>query len=1021
MKNLLLTATILLFAVFSVSAQNISVKGMILDEGGAPIPGANVVQKGTTNGTITNMDGAFVIEVKTNNDILQFSFIGMKTQEITIGDQREITVTLKSDVIGLQEVVAIGYGTTTKKDLTGSVSSVKVDNSPLVNLPNLGALQVLQGTTPGVNIGAVTSAGGSPGLEIRGHNSISASNYPLIVLDGIIFSGSWNEINPNDIASMDVLKDASAAAIYGSQSANGVILITTKRGKSDKPVINFNSYVGIQNWTRVPEMRMGEDFLEWRRDNLALKGVQDLSIEKILGPRELEAYNAGHQMDWMKEVTQFAPIQNYQASISGKTAKTNYYVSGAYVDQKGILDNDNFTKASLTAKIENDITDWLSYGIDLNYTSSDYSGSSPEMYMATWYTPYSYKWVEGRENELLQRFPTTSFLYNPYTGFYTDDLDKSWSFRGNGFVNVKIPFIQGLNYRFNFSQRKGVGQRGEFTHEMAYVDTWKPADIENPSKFLNKAGGYKQTSTSIRWLIDNLLTYKKSFGKHNVDLLAGYTRDYYMGEEVKFAGSDFSALGTSVLGYNGLNLADPTKKSGATTVSEYSNVGYIGRINYSYAGKYHLTASFRRDGYSAFAEGHKFGNFPGASLAWTISEENFMKNNLPVIDYLKLRVSYGENGNQGISPYETNAGVATGTTIFGDQPFTYSYPSSLSNKRLTWETTTAFNTGINFSVLGGRLSGDIDLYKSKTTDQLLTRNLPIMTGYGSVRTNIARVDNKGFEVSLNSINTKSANGLNWQSGFRFWLNRNKLVTLTGLDADGDGVEDNDIGSNWFIGESLYSIYNYTTDGIVQKEDTEYLATYGGKPGDVKFVDINGKDADGKLTGMPDGKINADDRSIIGNSSPNFRMNISNTLNYKNLELYFDINIVAGGGKENYYMGSNERAYLGLIPDVGNWLNLDYWKEDRPSNTIPRPNYTNSRGYGFYQSRAFARLQNVTLSYNFNKKVTEKLNIQNMKVFVSGKNLVTLTDWVGLDPENAGQIGSSSPVIRTYTMGVNLSF
>ncbi|MGQ7868844.1 SusC/RagA family TonB-linked outer membrane protein [Sunxiuqinia sp. sy24] len=1021
MKNLLFAACLLLVCTLSANAQSISVKGKVLDEGGVPIPGATVIQKGTTNGAITDLEGNFIIQVKTTDDVLIISFVGMRSTEVVVGQHNDFTITLESDVIGLEEVVAIGYGTTTKKDLTGSVASVRVDNTPLVNLPNLGALQVLQGTTTGVNIGAVTSAGGSPGLSIRGQNSITGSNSPLIVLDGMIFTGSWNEINTNDISSIDVLKDASAAAIYGSRSANGVIIVTTKRGKSGKPVINFNSYLGIQNWTRVPDMRKGKDFLEWRRDNLALTGVEDLSIENILGPRELEAYNAGHQMDWMDEVTQFAPIQNYQASISGATEKVNYYVSANYVDQKGILDNDNFNKASVTAKIENTITDWLSYGVDMNYTENDYSGNSPEMYMATWYTPYSYKWVEGYEDEVLQKYPTTSFLYNPYTGFYTDDLDKSWSFSGKGFVNVKVPFIEGLNYRLNYSKRKGVGQRGSFTHEMAYANTWIPEDIENPTKFLNSTNGYKQTSTSDRWVMDNLLSYKKSFYKHSIDLLAGYTRDQYIGEVLRFAGSDFSALGTSVLGYNGLNLGDPEKKSGVTSVSEYSNIGYIGRANYSYNGKYHVTASFRRDGYSAFAEGHKFGNFPGASVAWTVSEENFIKDNIPALDYLKLRASYGKNGNQGINPYATTAGVAFGTTIFGETSFNYSYPSSLANKELSWETTTAMNLGLNFSIFDGRFSGDIDIYKSKTTDQLLSRNLPIMTGYGSVNTNIGQVDNKGFELSLNSVNIDSPNGFKWQSGVRFWLNRNKLVSLYGLDADGDGVEDNDIGSNWFIGESLGVIYNYTTDGIVQTDDTEYLETYGGKPGDVKFVDIDGKDEDGNLTGMPDGKINADDRSIIGNSNPNFRMNISNTMSYKNFELYFDIAVIAGGGKDNYYMAGNTRAYLGLIPITGNWLNQDYWTEDTPSNTIPRPDYSNPLGYGFYQSRAFARLQNLTLSYNFNDRIKEMLKLRDLKVYVSGKNLLTLTDWVGLDPENAGQIGSSSPVIRTFTMGVNLSF
>lgn len=1019
MKKNLLLAFMLFIMGSTLMAQTLSIKGKVTDGEGVPIPGASVIIEGTTTGSITNIDGVFTLGLRSTSDVLVFSFIGMKTQKVTVGNNKELSIVLESDMVGLEEVVAIGYGTTKRKDVTGSVSSIKLEDSPMASLPNVNPLQILQGSTSGVNIGAVTSAGGAPSLIVRGQNSITGGNSPLIVLDGIIFSGSWNEINPEDISTIDVLKDASAAAIYGSRSANGVIIITTKRGKSEKPVISFNTYYGVQSWTRKPDMRKGEDFIKWRRDNLALKGFEDLSIDKILGEKELEAYNAGHQMDWMEEVTQYAPVKSYQASVSGSTAKTNYYVSGAYVDQKGILDGDKFKKANITAKMENNITDWLKFGVNMNYTSSDYSGTSPEMYMATYMTPYSYKWVEGYEGEVLQKSPTSSFLYNPYSKFYNDDLEKSWSFRGNGFINVKVPKIKGLNYRMNFSHRNGTSQRGEFTHEMAYVNTWNPDDIANPGKFLNKANGYKNTGTSTRWVWDNLLTYKKSLGEHSFDVLVGYTRDYYKGELVQFSASDFSALGTSVLGFNGLNLGNAEKRNGKTTVQEYSNVGYIGRFNYTFGDRYHFTVNYRRDGYSAFAEGHKFGSFPGASVAWTMSKENFIQDNLPQIDHLKLRASYGKNGNQAISPYSTMANVATGTTIFGQTPFIYSYPSTLANKLLSWETTTALNLGINFSLFDGRVTGDLDLYKSKTTDQLLKRNLPIMTGYGSVNTNIARVDNKGFELSINTVNTKASSAIKWQSGVKFWMNRNKLVSLTGLDADGDGVEDDDKGSGWFIGESLGAIYDYTVDGVVQTEDTEYIDTYGAAAGDMKIRDIDGRDDDGNLTGKPDGKINADDRSIIGNRSPRFRMNISNTLSYKNFQLYFDVNVVGGGS--GYYMGSNKTAYYIVVPDVGNWLNQDYWMPDNQSKTIPRPNYTNPYGYNFWQSRAFARLQNVTLSYKFGKEIKDKLNVKDLKVFVSGKNLMTLTDWVGLDPENAGQVGSSSPVIRTFTMGFNLSF
>ncbi len=1026
-KNLILILLVLCTSLIS-RAQQKTITGQVLDDVGASVIGVAVVEKGTTNGTVTNVNGNYSITLSASDATLQFSFIGMKTQELAVGNLTELNVTMETDVIGLEEVVAIGYGTATKKDLTGSVSSVKVENSPIASLPNINVLQSLQGSTPGVNVGAVSSAGGNPSLLVRGLNSISGSNSPLIVLDGVIYNGSLSEISNDDISSFDILKDASAAAIYGSRSSNGVIIITTKRGKSDKPVISFNTYLGVQSWSRVPEMKMGEEFIEWRKYNLGLTGVEDLSIENVLGEKELEAYKAGHQMDWFDEVKQFAPIQNYQTSISGSTDKVNYYVSGSYMNQKGVLDDDNFKKFSVTAKIENDITDWLSYGVNMYFNTRDYTGKPPQMYMATWYTPYSYKWVDGYDN-VLQRFPTSGFLYNPYwgqpqfgeAGYYDDDLDKHWSARGTGFVNVKIPYVKGLSYRLNITGNKSVSQTGFFHHEMGEVNTWIPAEIENPSKFLNKAYGWKQQGVGSSWLIDNLINYKKSFGDHSVDALLGYTRDYSVSESVRFGSSDFSGAGTSVLGYNGIYLGNSQNRNGSTPYSEFSNIGYIGRLNYSYLGKYHLTANFRRDGYSAFAEGHKFGNFPGASAAWTISEERFMKEALPKLDYLKLRASYGKNGNQGISPYQTMANVGTGTTIFGSQSFTYSYPSSLSNQALTWETTTALNFGINYAFLNNRISGDIDIYSSKTTDQLLTRMLPIMTGYSSVRTNIGQVDNKGFELSLKTINIQKKD-FKWETGINFWLNRNKLVSLTGLDADGDGVEDDDIGSRWFIGKSLGAIYDFTVDGIVQTEDAEYIKTYGISPGDLKIADIDGYDEEGNLTGKADGKITSADRSVIGYSMPNYNANISNTFTYKNLQLYFDINIITGGGKDNYYMAGNKNAYLALIPTTGNWIaGREYWTPQQQSNEVPRPNYSNPFGYGFYQTRSFARLQDLTFSYSFDKNIKEALNVRDLKVFVSGKNLFTLTDWIGLDPENAGQIGSSNPVIRTVSVGANLSF
>tara|TARA_R110000764_G_scaffold36_3_gene303 strand:- start:6679 stop:9756 length:3078 start_codon:yes stop_codon:yes gene_type:complete len=1023
-KECLLFIGIWMATLNFVSAQTIKVTGTVTDESSIPILGVNILEKNTTNGAVADFDGNYSILVSDINATLVFSFLGMKTVELNLAGKNQLNVIMEEDASNLDEVVVIGYGTTTRKDLTGSVSSVNVENSPLAIQPTTNLLQLLQGTTPGVDIGAISSAGGSPSLLVRGQNSISASNAPLIVLDGVIFDGSLNQIGNDDIATIDVLKDASSAAIYGSRSANGVIIVTTKRGKTEKPTISFNHYTGIQNWTRMPNMKKGDEFLKYRADNLSLRNVTDLSTENILSAKEYAAYQAGHQMDWLKEISQFAPIQNYQVSISGRTDKTNYYVSGSLLEQKGVLDGDDFTSFNLSAKIENKITDWLSYGLTTRYDSQDYTGFSPDINQATGYTPYSYKWLQGREGEVLDKYPTPSLLINPYTNFYNDDLDKRWGIRGTGFMTIEVPGIDGLSFKTSYTQSRRVYDDGFFAHEMSYVDPDVESQLTDPQQFLDRTNGSKSTSTSNSWVLDNTLTYNKGFGNHRVTALLGYTKDKSESESVSFSGTDFKEAGSSVLGFYGLKFANPERKGGGTSITERSNVGYFGRLNYIFKNKYHLTATYRRDGYSAFSEGHKFGEFPGVAVAWTVSEEDFIKNGIPQINHLKFRASYGENGNLGISPYETLAGVSGGATIFGDQTFNTINQSNLANKTLSWETTTSLNLGVNFSLFKNRVSGDIDVYKSETTDQLLSRRLPPFTGFGQVRTNIGQLDNKGLEVSLKTVNISSKD-FEWSTGMTFWYNRNKLVSIVGIDADGDGIEDDDIGNRWFIGESLSSIYDFTIDGIVQTEDSDYLDTYGGNPGDLKIVDINGRDQEGNLTGEPDGKIDADDRSIIGDASPNYRANITNTFNYKNFQLYFDINIVTGGGKANHYISSNQRAFLGTSPGnnhVANWLSgREYWMPDNQSNIVPRPNYANPYGYGFYQNREFIRLQNVSLAYNFDQGVKDLLGVNEFKLYITGKNLFTQTDWVGLDPENAGQIASSSPVIRTFTLGLNLSF
>lgn len=1031
----LLTMMVFLGSDLRSQSKSIKVKGKVTDAQTGEILIGVTVKASDGAAVATGVDGVYSIQVSPEGS-LTFTYTGYASNTLNVNNQETVNVKLASANKQLTEVVVIGYGTQKRKDVTGAITTIKLEDSPKEAVPYINPLEALQGTS-GINIGPSASAGATPNIQVRGQNSINANNTPLIVLDGVIFNGDLSEINMNDVSSYDILKDASSAAIYGSRAQNGVVLITTKRGRTDKPEVFFNTYYGSQGWTRVPKMRTGQDYIQWRTDLAAAKG-QSTALNDVFAasPLELQAINTGHTMNWLDDIQQNAPIQNYDLSVSGRTDKVNYYFSAGYLNQKGVLANDNYSKPNITLKVENNITDWLSYGANGYYSTRDYSGLPADLYIATYLSPYSYKYVDGTNNTQLQRYPQgTTSLYNPYWGSpntsllgpINDNTEKYSSVRGTGFINIKVPFIKGLAYRLDVTGERATSDIANFHHETAEINTLLASDIANPFQYLSKAYGNKSDVSINSYLFNNLLTYNRKFGDHHFDALLGYTRDDSQTETLTATGSDFGNFGTSALGYYGLQNA--TNQTVSSNYSEYSDVGYIGRLNYNYKSRYYATFNFRRDGYSAFAPGHKFGNFPGASVAWAMSEENFMKK-ISWLNNLKLRASYGRTGNQGIPPYRTQATVATsvatgapspGYTVFGTTSAQYTYPSQLGNQNLTWEKTAALNFGLDFSALNNRLSGTVDIYKSTTKDELYTLTLPAPTGYSTVYTNLGQVNNKGIEVSLNSVNIKASSGFRWETGVNFWMNRNKLVHINGVINPVTGKENDDTGNSLFIGKSLGAIYDYKAIGIVQSTDVDYIKANGAVAGDVKFADING-----------DGKITSADRSVIGYAKEKFNLNISNTFTYKNFQLYFSINSIIGGGKNHWYEATNIRDLDPGAVTVGNWLNLPYYTYSNPSDKYPRPNYGNPLGYGFYQNRTFARLQNLAFSYLFPKRITDKLKIARLKIYVSGTNLLTTTGWTGLDPANAGQIGGnggstnltvnqSTPIMRTLSFGLNVGF
>ena len=1017
------------------SAQQMEVTGTVTDAStGEPLPGVNVLVKGTTTGTITDLNGKYSITVTDGSTILQFSYIGYLTQETQVNDNNVIDIQLEPDVKALEEVIVVGYGTTTRQNFTGSTTIKKVEDSPLALIPNTDAMDVLRGLVPGMTVSQQQGAGQSPTLLIRGQRNIeSGSSDPLIVLDGVIFMGSMRDIDPSAIEDITVLKDAATIAAYGSRAANGVIMINTQRGKIGKPIINFESSYGVSKVINNAEVLSPQD---WIRKVNILQGLEEDKDPSVwLKGFEEENYLADKSTDWQEFVSHTGSTQKHNLSISGGSEKMNYFVSGSYTKTAGVLIGDNYNRRAVISRITTDITDWLEIGGNFNYSFNDYSGpTNYDIYQSIRMSPYG-RVYRDEENGLLEKFPAEEgiFRINPLWNIKSgtiDDHDVFYTTILNGHALVKLPWIEGLSYRLNYSYTYRSIERDYFTHEGFYVPEYEGLpdtryDAGVLAGYLTDANGYSARTKELAWVWDNIINYKKVLGRHNIDLTAVYTRDYKDHIYKRMTGSDFSELGNTALSYDGLILAqsqaieqtDPTDNDRRNNNTLKTNIGYLGRINYSYNDKYHISASIRRDGASVFGADNKWGNFPSVGVAWTPSEESFMKNIEP-IDYLKLKFSYGINGMQTLAPYSTLSTITLGQDGGFSYPFgNSSVPSwgqriiQLGNTKLKWVETTAFNGGIELNMFSNRIGLDMNVYKSKTVDQIFDQPIPVMgAGIETIKSTLGQVDNLGIEATLNTRNIKTTS-FGWSSDVIFYMNRNKLVEL-------DGSTEDIIYDNGFrvhsVGHTLGAWYGHKENGIIQEAgDEAYVEINGGIPGDVKFKDQDGNDT-----------INEADRTILGYDKDLFRLSFANTLTFKNFELYALFTGIFGG--KDYYKSINLYAYR-TMTDVSfdNNLNHIWWTEENKSNVYARINYTDNR-YRPVQSRTFVRLQNVSLSYNFNQPWLKKHNISNLRLYVAATNLFTITKWEGGDPEtgqtlNYSGYGYGYPLSATYSMGINLTF
>ena len=1037
----------------------VSVSGKVVDAGGIEMPGVNIAIKGTMVGTMTGADGTFTLSsIPGGKDaVLVFSFIGFRSQEVKVGNQTFINVKLEEDTEQLEEVVVIGYGTARKKDLSGAISNVQMTDE-LAALPNPNVMGSLSSKVAGFRYSPTNSAGGDnfSSLNIRGKNAIPADvsagqqsvNQPLLIVDGVISFGSINEINTNDIQSVDVLKDASAAAIYGSRAANGVIIITTKRGLSERPVINVNSSWNFSGWSRMPKMVTDEE--KFFRNRFYAKQAggsipsdavwsSDFDRAQLMNTVEYDAYNEGVYTDWLDEISRTGFGQKYDVSVSGRSKIVNYYISGDYTRQKGIRKGDDYEKYNIMTKLDIQAKEWLKIGLKGNYLGAKEWGVPARIQNATWMTPYSYTHARqpGYENWPNSRPDGNSA--SPFWGsgagdshLWTDDQKRNYNINGVAYAQVDFPFLQGLSYRISLNARRNSAMRDVFNDPRIWVNTDNTADMDNPDKFGVNVEGYSYTQLSSTWNVDNIFTYTRDFKNHHVDAMIGYTREASNSELLRTDFKGFSVPTT--LGVYKQDLANTRTIRRERTSS--SAIGILTRVNYNYKSTYYANFTFRRDGYSAFSAGNKWGNFYGASAAWVLSNENFVKDNADWLDYLKLRFSWGQNGSRSVSPYATIGSVGTTYTWFGDSASGSAFglvPSSLPNRSLTWATVEKFNVGIDYNVLAGRLGGAVDVYAGKTTDMLMDRSVPYPTGFQTAKANAGKVTNKGIEITLNSVNIDGdgKEKFRWETNVVFDLNRNEIKSLYGKNYKGEEADDvaNAVAYGFdsyyalIIGKPIGAAYDLKKVGVFQSQEEvdNYVDKDGNKimpnavPGDLKFEDFN-----------EDGKIDANDRQYLGSMDPLFTINLGNTLSYKNFSLYFNFRWMQGN--DTHFLGYNPHAYS--IGGSGAQLDaVDPWTPTNHTNDYPRYGYNNSFNYQYWSPRSFLKLKDLVFSYNFDQKLIKPYGIEGLRLYVSGTDLFTITGWTGLDPEDGGTIAGgptsssmgSKGTYRTFTAGINLTF